>query len=115
MQRFAAAGPGSAGPPGFDSPCGIGYYLRPSAHPFPGGLKGEAPPGMLIVMKSGSTRDDVDRVSHVIQGLGFDPQPFPLAERLIVRVAGYSEPRETASTRLQVRLRSPIRRRSEPD
>jgi 3-deoxy-7-phosphoheptulonate synthase len=47
---------------------------------------------MLIVMKSGSTREDVDRVSHVIQGLGFDAKPITLTEWLVVRVAGYTDP-----------------------
>ncbi len=45
---------------------------------------------MLIVMKSGSSREDVNRVRDVIQGLGFESQPLPVAERLAVRVAGYA-------------------------
>jgi len=41
-------------------------------------------------MKPGSTREDVNRVRDVIQGLGFDSQPLSVAERLAVRVGGYS-------------------------
>ncbi len=40
-------------------------------------------------MKSGSTREDVIRVRDVVQGLGLESQPLPVAERLAVRVAGY--------------------------
>jgi 3-deoxy-7-phosphoheptulonate synthase len=45
---------------------------------------------MLIVMKSGSTREDVDRVRDVIQGLGYESQALPVAERLAVRVSEYA-------------------------
>jgi 3-deoxy-7-phosphoheptulonate synthase len=45
---------------------------------------------MLIVMKSGSSREDVNRVRDVIQGLGLESQPLPVAERLAVRVSGYA-------------------------
>ncbi len=41
-------------------------------------------------MKSGSTREDLSRVRDVIQGLGFESQPLPVAERLAVRVVGYA-------------------------
>ena len=46
---------------------------------------------MLIIMKSGSTPEDVDRVRGVIQGLGFDSQLLPLTERGAVLVAGYGQ------------------------
>ncbi len=39
---------------------------------------------MLIIMKSGSTPEDVDRVRDVIRGLGFDSRSLPVAERLAV-------------------------------
>jgi len=46
---------------------------------------------MLIIMKSGSTREDVGRVRDVIRGLGFESRPLPVAERLAVGVVGYDE------------------------
>jgi 3-deoxy-7-phosphoheptulonate synthase len=48
---------------------------------------------MLIVMKCGSTREEVGRVRDVIDGLGFDSRQIPLeGGRVALRVAGYAEP-----------------------
>jgi hypothetical protein len=46
---------------------------------------------MLTIMKSGSRREDVDRVSQVVQGLGFEPRSFRHAER-VFRVVGCAGP-----------------------
>ena len=46
---------------------------------------------MLIIMKSGSGPEDVDRVREVIQGLGFESRALELDRRPAVRASGYGE------------------------
>jgi 3-deoxy-7-phosphoheptulonate synthase len=50
---------------------------------------------MLILMKSGSTRLELDRVVGVVQGLGHEARLLPIGQGLAVLVAGYRDPPPT--------------------
>jgi 3-deoxy-7-phosphoheptulonate synthase len=47
---------------------------------------------MLIVMKKGSAREDLDRVIRLIEDLGFRPHPIRGTERTVVGITGNSAP-----------------------